>query len=283
MPKISIITDSDSSLPPTIAKDLGIIQVPILIQFGEQSYATGINITDELLFELINQKKILPTTSAPSPNAFHDAYKDAFERGAEHVICICVSSAISATYQAALSAAEMLPEKDITVVDSLNLTMAQGFIAIVAAEKVRQGADKAEVLKAIEDTRSKVHVYGILPTLKYLAMGGRMSKLAAGVADTLTIKPILTSRDGKLDLLEKVRTIRKAEERLVELAGECTMGKKVERIAMIHVNNVPDAQDLFEKIKASLQIEITPIMAEFSAGLSVHAGDGMIGFVILTD
>jgi fatty acid-binding protein DegV len=258
MSKISIITDSDSSLPVQIAKELGIIQVPILIQFGEQSYATGIDITDDLLFQIIDQKRTLPTTSAPSPNAFYDAFKDAFDLGADQVICICVSS-------------------------SLNLTMAQGFIAIIAAEKVKQGANKAEVLKAIEETKSKVHVYGVLPTLKYLAMGGRMSKLAAGVADTLTIKPILTSRNGKLDLLEKVRTIRKAQERLVELAGECTQGKKVERIAMIHTNNVPDAQDLFEKIKTSLQIELSPIMAEFSAGLSVHAGDGMIGFVILTD
>jgi fatty acid-binding protein DegV len=86
-----------------------------------------------------------------------------------------------------------------------------------------------------------------------------------------------------LDLLEKVRTIRKAEDRLVELADECTQGKKVERIAMIHVNNLPDAQDLFEKIKTKLNINLTPIMAGFSAGLSVHAGDGMIGFVILTD
>jgi DegV family protein with EDD domain len=283
MSKISIITDSDSSLPVQIAKELDIIQVPILIQFGEQSYATGIDITDDLLFQIIDQKRTLPTTSAPSPNAFYDAFKDAFDLGAGQVICICVSSTISATYQAALSAAEMLPGKDITVVDSLNLTMAQGFIAIIAAEKVKQGANKAEVLKAIEETKSKVHVYGVLPTLKYLAMGGRMSKLAAGVADTLTIKPILTSRNGKLDLLEKVRTIRKAQDRLVELAGECTLGKKVERIAMIHTNNVPDAQDLFEKIKTSLQIELSPIMAEFSAGLSVHAGDGMIGFVILTD
>lgn len=283
MSKISIITDSDSSLPDSIANELGIRQVPILIQFGEQSYATGIDITDDLLFQIIDQKRVLPTTSAPSPNAFHDAFKDAFDQGAEQVICICVSSAISATYQAALSAAEMLPGKDITIVDSLNLTMAQGFIAIIAAEKVRQGANKEEVLNAIEETKSKVHVYGVLPTLKYLAMGGRMSKLAAGVADTLTIKPILTSRNGKLDLLEKVRTIRKAEDRLVELAGECTQGKKVERIAMIHTNNVPDAQDLFEKIKTSLNLELSPIMAGFSAGLSVHAGDGMIGFVILTD
>jgi DegV family protein with EDD domain len=283
MSKISIITDSDSSLPPEIAQELGIIQVPILIQFGEQSYATGIDISDELLFQIIDQKRVLPTTSAPSPNAFHSAFIDAFNQGADQVICICVSSTISATYQAALSGAEMLPGKDITVVDSLNLTMAQGFIAIVAAEKVMQGADKAKVLEAIEETKSKVHVYGVLPTLKYLAMGGRMSKLAAGVADTLTIKPILTSRDGKLDLLEKVRTIRKAEERLVELAGECTQGKKIERIAMIHVNNIPDAQDLFEKIKTKLNITLTPIMAGFSAGLSVHAGDGMIGFVIMTD
>jgi len=81
----------------------------------------------------------------------------------------------------------------------------------------------------------------------------------------------------------KVRTIKKAEDRLVELAVECAQGKKIERIAMIHTNNLEDAKDLFTKLASSLELDIEPIYSEFSAGLSVHAGAGMIGFVLLTD
>ncbi len=283
MSKIRIITDSDSSLPEQVAAEYGIIQVPITIQFGEQSYQSGIDINDESLFKMIDQKHTLPTTSAPSPNAFSDAFSKAFSQGAEQVICICVSSVISGTYQSALSALEMHAGKDITIVDSLNLTMAQGFIAILAAEAAAQGKSKEEVLQVIEEGKTRVHVYGVLPTLKYLAMGGRMGKMAAGLADSLNIKPILTSRNGKLDLLEKVRTIRKAEDRLVELAHECIQGKKVQRMAMIHTNNPDDARELYLKIKADQRLEIEPLMTEFSPGLSVHAGAGMIGFVLLTE
>lgn len=283
MSKIRIITDSDSSLPEQVAAEYGIIQVPITIQFGEQSYQSGIDINDESLFKMIDQKHTLPTTSAPSPNAFSDAFSKAFSQGAEQIICICVSSIISGTYQSALSGAEMLSGKDITIVDSLNLTMAQGFIAILAAEAAAKDKSKEEILKLIEETKEKVHVYGVLPTLKYLAMGGRMGKMTAGIADTLNIKPILSSLNGKLDLLEKVRTIRKAEDRLVELARECAKGHKIKQIAMLHVNNPNDTADLFLKIKADQQLELEPLIVEFTPGLSVHAGAGMIGFVILTD
>ena len=283
MTKIAIITDTDSSLPAKLSEDLGIVQVPITIQFGEESYATGVDINDQSLFTLIDAKGSLPTTAAPSPSAFVEAFKNAFKNGADQVICVCVSSAISATYQSALSAKEMLPDKDIEVVDSLNLTMAQGFISQILAEKASAGMSKEKILADVDALKSRVHVFGVLPTLKYLAMGGRMGKLAAGVADTLNIKPILTSRNGKLDLLEKVRTIKKAEDRLVELAVECAQGKKIERIAMIHVNNLEDAKDLYKKLETALKLDIKPIYSEFSAGLSVHAGAGMIGYVLLTD
>lgn len=283
MSKIAIITDTDSSLPAALAAQFGIRLIPITVHFGEESYTTGVDLDDARLFEMIDSRKKLPTTSAPPPNAFIKAYEQAFASGAQQVICICVSSKISATYTAALSATEMFPGKDITVIDALNLCMAQGFMALAAADAAARGASKEEILGIILDLQSRLHVYAALPTLKYLAMGGRMGKLAAGIADTLNIKPILTSRDGKLELLEKVRTLRKAEERLVELAKLVAAGKKVERIALIHVNNTSGVLALFEKLKAQLDIPQEPILAEFTPGLSVHAGSGVIGFVLVTN
>jgi len=281
MPRIAIITDTDSSLPDDIARRNHIYQIPITVQFGEESFTTGANLDDKELFEMIDRRKKLPTTAAPSPDAFFRAFHKAFDEGYDEIICICVSSKISATYQAALSAAEMLPGKDITIVDSLNLCMAQGFIVLAAAEAAALGLSKDEIIKKIVNIQPRIHVYAALPTLKYLAMGGRMSKLSAGVADTLDIKPLLSSREGKLELLEKVRTMRKAEDRLLELARACIDEKQIESIALIHVNNLPGAKALFDKLKTALQIEVDPIYAEFTPGLSVHAGSGVIGFVLV--
>lgn len=109
-----------------------------------------------------------------------------------------------------------------------------------------------------------------------------MGKLAAGFGDTLEIKPILTSNEGKLELLEKVRTLRKAKQRLVDLALESTGGVEVKRIGLFHVNNPDGARALYEALKDSLPISVEPIVAEFTPGLSVHAGSGVVGFTLIT-
>jgi len=155
--------------------------------------------------------------------------------------------------------------------------------------KARRFADELEIEKTygsyqeLLDDDQVDAVYIPLPTLKYLAMGGRMGKLAAGLADTMEIKPILTMQEGKLDLLEKIRTLRKAKQRLLDLARESTAGSSIIKIGLIHVNNEQAAVDLFESLKEVLPISIEPIIGEFTPGLSVHAGSGVIGFVLITD
>jgi len=283
MPQVAIITDSDSSLPPALALKYNIPQVPITIHFDEESYTTNVDINDFELFELIDRKNKLPTTSAPPPGAFQKAFQDAFESGAKSIICMAVSSKVSATYAAALTAAEMFPDKDITVIDTLNISMGQGIMVLEAAIKASQNASKEEILKTIDNVRNRLHVFAVLPTLKYLAMGGRVGKLAAGFADAFNIKPILTVKEGKLDLLEKVRTQKKAETRLIELLKESVQNLKIEKIAMIHVNNIAGAQNLFAMMKENFDCPDDVIFAEFTAGLSVHTGSGVVGYAILTE
>jgi DegV family protein with EDD domain len=283
MSKISIITDTDSSLPVEIANQYNITQVPITIHFGESTYTTGVDINDAILFEIIDQAKKLPTTSAPPPAAFEKAYQKAFDDGFESIICICVSSRVSATYQAAVTAQEQFPDKEITVVDSMNLSLAQGLIVLAAAEAAQEGVAKDEILEKIDTIKKNLHVFAALPTLKYLAMSGRVGKLAAGLADTLNIKPILSVQDGKLDLLEKIRTMKKAQKRLIELAVEAVNNKKISQIGMIHVNNETGTKELYRELCSALPCPPDPIIAEFTPGLSVHAGSGVIGFVILTE
>ena len=281
MKKIKLVTDTNASLPAALVEKHGIIEVPIHIQFGDEAYITGVDIDDARLFDMIDERGVLPTTAAPSPSAFEAAYQKALDQGAEQIICICCSSEVSATFNAANMATEQFPKADITIVDSKQLSLAEGFQVLAAAEAIDQGKTLDEVLSAIESVKERTTVYSALPTLKYLAMGGRMGKLAAGFANTLEIKPILTSRNGKLDLLEKVRTWRKAKQRLIELGQESAQGAAIERIGLIHVNNEPGVMALFEDLKSVLSIDSEPIVSQFTPGLSVHTGSGVIAFVIL--
>lgn len=283
MSSVAIITDTDSSLPADVAARYGIRQVPINIHFGEEVLRTGVDIDDAGLFARIDREGKLPTTSAPSPGQFLEAYQAAFAEGADAVACFCVSSGISATYQAAVSAAELLPERPITVVDTQSVSMAQGFMAIAAAEAAQAGATLDEVIAAARTVGGRAHVFGALATLKYLAMSGRVGYLAAGFGNLLSIKPVLTLRGGKLELLEKVRTRGKALARVIELAGEAAAGRPIRRLAVLHVNVPAEAQEFAGQVRAALSCSPEVIVAEMSAGLSVHTGPGMLGIALMTE
>jgi len=281
MKKIAIITDTDSSLPVEVADLHGIRQVPITIHFGDESYTTGVDMDDVRVFQEIERLKCLPTTAAPAPSAFSLAYESAFLDGADAVVCICVSSKVSATYNSAVSACENFPGRNIKVVDSLSLSMGQGFMALAAADAAQAGASVDEVVASVMDTGRRVHLYAVLSTLKYLAMSGRVGKLVAGMADTLSIKPVLTIQDGKLDLLERIRTKKKAIERMLELTRVSVNGQAIQRAAIIHVNQTEGARELRELLCASLDCPAEVITAEFTPGLSVHAGDGVVGVAVV--
>ncbi len=281
--KIAVITDTDLSLPAGLAAEYGIRQVPVTIQFEDgSSFASGVDIDDRLLFEKIDRQKKLPTTAAPTPGAFASAFDDAFNAGAEAIICICVSSKVSATYNSALTAAEMFSGQKVTVIDSLNLSMGQGFMALAAVEAIRQGAGIEAAAEQALAAGGRIHTYVLLSTLKYLAMGGRVGKFAAGMGDTLNIKPILTVQDGKLDLLERIRTNKKAHERLLELTSQAVGEKSIERMAFLHVNNLPGAQEFQTQLGQVVACPPGALVTELTPGLSVHAGAGAFGVAVLT-
>ncbi len=277
MKKIAIITDTDSSLPVELAGRYGIQQVPITIHFDGQTYTTGVDIDDRRLFEMIDRLKKLPTTSAPSPSAFAKAYEAAFTQGAEQIVCVCVSSKVSATYNSAVTACQDFPGREITVIDSLNLAMGQGFMVLTAAEAASQGASKEEIVRQVTAVGQGMRLFALLATVKYLAMSGRVGKLAAGMADTLNIKPILTVQEGKLELLERIRTRKKALERVLALTQAALSGKTIRRLAFLHVNNPQGAAELQERLCALIPCPAGAVTSEFTPGLSVHAGAGVVG------
>ncbi len=282
MPRTAIITDTDSSLSLDLARKYDIVQVPIIIQFGDEGFQDVYEIDDKTLFERIDKEKKLPTTAAPAPGQFIEAYRQAFEKGADSILCYTISSEMSAVYQSAVSAKDMFPDRDITVIDSRTLCIGQGYMVLAAAEALAIGASKEEAIAAAEDVRGRTYLFAALATLKYLAMSGRVGHLAAGLAGMLEVKPILTILDGKLQMLERIRTQRKSWARVVELATEAAAGRRIERMAVLHVRASEAARE-FEPMVRDVLPASDLMYAAMNPGLSVHTGAGLIGVVFTTE
>jgi DegV family protein with EDD domain len=282
MSHIAIITDTDSSLPFELARKHNIVQVPILIQFGEESFRDAYDINNDAIFARIDRDGKLPTTAAPSPGQFVEAFKQAFDSGADALLCLNISSEMSATYASARQAAEILPGKRIEVVDTRSLAMAQGYMVLAAVDAVAHGASIEEAIAAAEDVRSRTYLFGALATLKYIAMSGRVGHLAAGMAGLLDIKPVLTLQNGKLELLEKIRTQNKAWNRAIELSVEKAAGRKIEKMAVLNVK-APEAARQFESLlRVALPCPEEITFTDVTPGLSIHTGVGMVAVVFVT-
>jgi DegV family protein with EDD domain len=281
MPKYAIISDTDCSLPPELAERYGIRQVAINLHFGDETVRAVHELDDGGLFMRIAKTGRLPTSSAPTPGQFAEAYRAAFDSNADGVVCFCVSGTSSATFEAAQRACDLLPGRDITVVDTRTATMAQGFMVLAAAEAAAAGASRDEIRARARAVGKRTTMYAALGSLDYLALSGRVTGLTASMALLLDIKPVLTMRDGTLDMLERVRTEKKAWSRVIELASEAAGGREAEKMAIVHADAPAKARRFEQLLRSRMPCPGEIIFAPLTPGLSVVSGPGLIGLVLV--
>jgi len=275
---VAIVTDSASDLPPDVARAASIAVVPLVVSFGPESFRPGVNLTtDEFWRRMTAPDAPFPTTAAAAPGDFLNAFREAFDAGAESVVCVTVSGDLSGTLKAALVARDQLPDRDIHVVDSRTASMGHGMLAQIAAELAAEGVSGPEIARVIEHRKADVTLFVALDTLEYLKRGGRISGARAAIGTMLNVKPIITVVDGVVENADRVRSRPKARERVLELLT----AKPLERASLLHTTNA-DVEEFRARFIERSGLPASRVQTML-VGPSVgpHLGPGCVGATVI--
>lgn len=273
MPGVHIVSDTASDLPPELAEEHGIELVPLTVRFGAEELVDRRDLAPADFWARLATSPVLPETAAPSPGAFEEAYRRAAGGGATGVVCVTISSSLSATYEAARLAAEAVsPDVAVRVVDSRAVSLAEGTIAIVAARLAAEGKGLDEVVAGAEAMVPRTRTFAALDTLDNLRKGGRIGAAQALLGSMLSIKPVIEVAGGKVEPESKQRTRGKS---LRYLADKVRQASPVENLSVVH-GRAPDVDEL-----VSLLAEFHPrdqiTVAEIGAVIGTHGGPRVIG------
>lgn len=272
---VKVVTDTTADLPPAIASEFGIKIVPMYVRFGEDVFKDRVEITEDQFYTRLQSDPVHPSTSQPSPKDFLDVYKEIMP-AKDGIFSLHISKKLSGTYDSALQAKQMLGGGQLLeVVDTLSVSMGLGLLAILAGRLAKGGASIEEISAAVNAAIPQVRLLGIFDTLKYLAAGGRIGKAKALVGSILSVKPVLTVKDGEMHPAGQVRSRAKGLERLVEWAG--SLGK-LEDLAVVHTTTPEEASGLADRLGALFPREKI-IISRLGAALGAHAGPGTL-FVV---
>lgn len=275
---VRVVTDTSCDLPPELEAEVlaaGTQMIPFSYHFGQE---TCLDKTMSIRAFLERAQQVWPTTAAPSAGVFARAVQRVLEAG-HQALCITITGKHSATYNAAVLAAQQFAEGQVGVVDSRSLSLAQGLLVLTAVRAAQSGATLQEIVRRLEELKQRMCFYFALDTLDYLVKGGRASRLVGILANLLRLRPILTLDDGELTLIEKPRRRSAAKARLVALAQRCL---PAETIGVMHVDCASEAAELAEEMArvSGVPREQIPI-AETGAALATHSGPGALGVVVV--
>jgi DegV family protein with EDD domain len=272
------VTDSTGYLPPEFIKKYDISVVPLKVQFGHETYDEITGISNRDFYQRLTTTHEFPTTSQPSAGEFKDAYQKILSQdpGAE-ILVLTISSKLSGSYNSAATAAEQLSEADITVFDSLSAAMGLGLMVMAAGKMAADGQGMTEIITRLEQMRRETVIVLVVDTLEYLKRGGRIGAAAAFLGTLLNTKPILTVVEGEIRPLDRVRTKKKAIDRLfTELKRQLPRPDQPIQAGVMHVVAEAEAEKLASMIQEHFNVTYF-FVSELGPVIGAHVGPGAIG------
>jgi len=271
MSKIALVTDSTCDLPESVVKDKNITVIPLNVHFGDETFLDGIDLQSNEFFEKLSTSEIHPQTSQPSVGRFVETYNDLLKKH-DSILSLHISSKLSATYNSALQAQKEIGNEKIKVIDSMNGTLGLGAIVHHIADLNQKGESFENLVKEAEKIIPNAIFMGLVPTLEYLAKGGRIGKARAFMGSLLKIKPILSAVDGEIQSVGKARTLIKGMDFIVDEMKN----RKISKLFIVHANHEERANLLKEKTKDLIDPKDV-IIAEFGPVVGTHLGPGAFG------
>ncbi len=274
---IKIVTDSTCDLPKALIDKYDITVVPLYINFGDQSYLDGVELSYTDFYSRLPTSEHFPMTSAPGIGQFLEAYNRLAAKGASQILSIHLASKLSGTFNNARLAAQEIKTVPVTVLDSQQTTMALGLLLLKAAQAIEVGCGLADLLSLLEDQISRTYMFAALDTLEFLKRSGRVSRAAASLGGFLQIKPVIKLYKGDLTA-ERVRTGKRAVQRLIEQLDSVA---PLEQVTLLHTDAPDRAAALREQAQHLLpageimSAQVTPILGS-------HVGPGAIGFACVS-
>jgi DegV family protein with EDD domain len=276
---VAVVTDSTAYFPRGLAERSGIRQVPLHVLVDDRHWLDGVQFgSAELVSALARRASV--TTSRPAPEEFEAVYADAIRAGADTIVSVHLSRALSGTWESARLAAEQFGAERVRVVDSRSTGMGLGFAVLAAAAVAAEGGDVNAVAEAAARVAARTRAFFSVDSLEYLRRGGRIGQTAAWLGSALAAKPLLHVESGRVVPLEKVRTGSRARARLVDLAVEAA-GSMPCQLAVHHLAAAERAADLVTQLRSRLSMLSECFVSEVGAAIGAHAGPGMLGVVVL--
>jgi DegV family protein with EDD domain len=275
---VKIVTDSSCDLPDELVSQLGIDVVPLTIRFGSEELVDRVDLSSSEFWARCSTSAELPSTAAPAPGAFEEVFRKAAAGGAEGVVCVNLSSKLSATGESAQAAARAVADVvPVKVVDSLSVTLGLGMIVVESARRAAAGATLDEIVALAEDMARRTKVYGSLDTLEYLKKGGRIGAAQALLGSILSIKPCIEVVDGKVEPGPKQRTRSKSLQWLADQVGK---HQGVQNLAILH-GDAPDVATLKGLLTAHFPADDI-VVGQLGAVVGAHTGPRTIGVAFQT-
>jgi DegV family protein with EDD domain len=277
MARIRVVTDSACDLSPELTDGRDLTVVPLTIRFGEQEFVDRVGLTPAEFWARCSESPVLPETAAPSPGAFQEAFEAAANDGCDAVLCVTLSAGVSATFQAARTAADGIDGRiPIRVIDSRSLTIGLGLLVIEATDMAAEGAGLDQIADRIEALVPHMIVYGVVDTLEHLEKGGRIGGARALLGSLLSIKPVLAVVDGVVEEESKQRTRSRS---LRYLADKVRSGPPIRRLAVAN-GAAPDIDDFLTMLDG-VKSEFPFVVSDLGPVVGTHSGPRTVGVCIL--